>query len=1241
MKKTAIKVLALILVFVMTLPTLFSCFFGDEEEYNVTLYTSNNDPYLEKLIGTVIEDTYFTNEAYVLEDLVVPGYYFKGWYTSQFGGEQVTEIPIFSSGDKTYYAQWEKIEYTITFDSPDVPVDRIKYTVDTGATLRNAEWYGYTFVGWSNDDGFIVSSIKPGTTGNITLHANWTSNRNKATSYTNYAPPIIIEDAENGQFLFIYNIGRIDNVPLYLIKDLGNTQRLEFEQTITVTDYISNEQAQSIVNTVMEATTRSSGWTLDKEWNNIYSEGTEQGNVQVKTDERVDSQGRVVGGNYFISNSSGGSTYVSNESGSSSSTTSKVTTDTSVGINSSFDTSTEMYADAKLSASNTTEVSAGVSLPVKVVDVSAGVKNTTTVGAEVSSGRKDNSAFHIDGSYSSYVGTVDTDANSSYYNTLVNTSSTWNSEEAYTKSYETSVNSAVSSAISNQISKTTNYNVSNSLGGKNSETSNVSGTTGSENEYSSVLKYNSGTSNTTEETLKFYSDRPGYYRIVMAGTVHVYAVVGYDVATASYYTYTYNVLDDERHTYLDYSKDNANFNDCENGVVTFKVPYEVNEYVMGVTGKTEGLEYDNYGNVTDFEETDSFEGDVTIPQYYAKDNRDGTYSACKTTSFTADTFRGNENITTVVLPVYVTEIPDNAFEGCTNLETVVAFGVTKIGDNAFSGCTSLRTFAIDNYITHLGKNAFAGVNEITVMAADSAIAEAALASGAKRITLDITKMADSFDNRVISISDSTEFFKLIGGGKTINNLKINSDAKETFISNITFAGNKGTAIRTSSETLTLARVTIENAPGFALIITADNAVVYLYETNEISTLTDNAVISKNVRFEKLDSSSYSKLEVDGGYLVSGSIENDKHTNVTDGYGYISEETFEGMVYPNTVTFDANGGSCNTYSKQVLYGECYGTLPIPEKENYRFDGWYTDDGEQVTENIVVTAISNHILYAHWTYNDYKIYFDANGGEVSIDYKTVTYYDRVGELPIPTRDYYNFLGWYMLNGYEMTEDMLYELERDCTLVAKWELKPTSGWVRAEDVPAGAEVLDRKYTYTKTYYTTSDSPELEGWEYSYTHYTWSEYGPWSEWTTKSIQSTDSVKVETATVYEYYYYPCPHCGTHMHGWDLCYTWAEGCGKVIAKNYTDSQKYWNLIYFTKPYSQAKDWYGTGKKYIQVDGEYYFARSSENAKTGYRYCERTQIATYHFSKIENLESASVPNGENVSNVQEWVQYREK
>ena len=42
----------------------------------------------------------------------------------------------------------------------------------------------------------------------------------------------------------------------------------------------------------------------------------------------------------------------------------------------------------------------------------------------------------------------------------------------------------------------------------------------------------------------------------------------------------------------------------------------------------------------------------------------------------------------------------------------------------------------------------------------------------------------------------------------------------------------------------------------------------------------------------------------------------------------------------TVTFDANGGSVSTSSNTVTYGGKYGTLPIPTRTGYNFDGWYT-------------------------------------------------------------------------------------------------------------------------------------------------------------------------------------------------------------------------------------------------------------------------------------------------------------
>lgn len=69
----------------------------------------------------------------------------------------------------------------------------------------------------------------------------------------------------------------------------------------------------------------------------------------------------------------------------------------------------------------------------------------------------------------------------------------------------------------------------------------------------------------------------------------------------------------------------------------------------------------------------------------------------------------------------------------------------------------------------------------------------------------------------------------------------------------------------------------------------------------------------------------------------------------------------------TVTFDSNGGTVSTKSKKVTYNSTYGTLPIPTRAGYTFDGWYTalTGGTKVTEDTVVTATANHTLYARWS------------------------------------------------------------------------------------------------------------------------------------------------------------------------------------------------------------------------------------------------------------------------------------
>lgn len=72
----------------------------------------------------------------------------------------------------------------------------------------------------------------------------------------------------------------------------------------------------------------------------------------------------------------------------------------------------------------------------------------------------------------------------------------------------------------------------------------------------------------------------------------------------------------------------------------------------------------------------------------------------------------------------------------------------------------------------------------------------------------------------------------------------------------------------------------------------------------------------------------------------------------------------------TVTFDPNGGTLGDgeQSKSVQRNGTYGTLPVPKRTGYRFDGWFTDwdGGTKAEETTVVTKGEDHTLYAHWTF-----------------------------------------------------------------------------------------------------------------------------------------------------------------------------------------------------------------------------------------------------------------------------------
>ena len=124
-------------------------------------------------------EIYTSEETVTLANLEKEGYTFTGWYDAETGGNKVESIAQGSTGAKTLYAQWTLITYTITYaglDGATNPNTATTYTIETDdITLTDASKTGYTFGGWKNANGDAVTKITKGSTGDITLTAQWTT----------------------------------------------------------------------------------------------------------------------------------------------------------------------------------------------------------------------------------------------------------------------------------------------------------------------------------------------------------------------------------------------------------------------------------------------------------------------------------------------------------------------------------------------------------------------------------------------------------------------------------------------------------------------------------------------------------------------------------------------------------------------------------------------------------------------------------------------------------------------------------------------------------------------------------------------------------------------------------------------------------------------------------------------------------------------------------------------------------
>jgi uncharacterized repeat protein (TIGR02543 family) len=121
-----------------------------------------------------------TSSEIILANATRNGYTFKGWYEDNgFTEPPVTSIPTGSTGDKTFYAKWEAIPYTITYhlNGGNDPGNPGTYNIeDTEITLTDATRDGYTFKGWYDNvslTGSAVTEIPQGSIGVKNFYAKW------------------------------------------------------------------------------------------------------------------------------------------------------------------------------------------------------------------------------------------------------------------------------------------------------------------------------------------------------------------------------------------------------------------------------------------------------------------------------------------------------------------------------------------------------------------------------------------------------------------------------------------------------------------------------------------------------------------------------------------------------------------------------------------------------------------------------------------------------------------------------------------------------------------------------------------------------------------------------------------------------------------------------------------------------------------------------------------------------------
>lgn len=139
----------------------------------------------------------------------------------------------------------------------------------------------------------------------------------------------------------------------------------------------------------------------------------------------------------------------------------------------------------------------------------------------------------------------------------------------------------------------------------------------------------------------------------------------------------------------------------------------VTAFAEDETWEKDGVKYIRVNNNPVWWITGTYTGNAT---HLTLENRINGLNVNRIYGYEGDSlFKNNQTLKRVTLPTndYFYEIGDEAFAGCTNLETVDApTTLGDVGERAFQGCTKLQTLSLGRNTAHIYESAFEGCTSL-------------------------------------------------------------------------------------------------------------------------------------------------------------------------------------------------------------------------------------------------------------------------------------------------------------------------------------------------------------------------------------------------------------------------------------------------------------------------------------------------------------------------------------------------